>query len=211
MSALGIHTGCGHVRGKTMAISLWVGLPGAGKTTLMASHAYKLRKKYRHVYTNVDMDIPGVIRIEPDYLGMYDIRDGVVLLDEGSIWADSRDYKSMTKRFSNWLMLHRHYRCDVRVYTQRFNGVDVKIRNLCTHVYYVQKSGFFGRWVTQYTPIRYALIVPKDGDKVGDIVEGYQQLSFLERLFRTRYCLRPLWYRYFDSWAAPALPPLPQK
>lgn len=192
-----------------MAITLWVGLPGCGKTTLLTAHAYQLRRQYAHVYTNVDLAVPGVIRIEPEWLGVYDIRDGVVLLDEGSIWADCRDYKAMTKKMSNWLMLHRHYGCDVRVYTQRFGGVDVKIRNLCTRVYYVRKAGLLGRWITSYTPITYRLIVPKDGDKVGDIVEGYQQLGLINKLIATRYCFRPRWYRYFDSWSAPPLPPLP--
>lgn len=190
-------------------ITLWFGLPRAGKTTLIAKRALQYTRQGIQVYSNVRLDMPGVIYVRPDWCGVYDISNGVLLLDEGSIWADSRDYKKMTSVFSNWLMLHGHYKVNIEVYTQRYSGVDVKIRNLCTRCYYVRKSGLLSSWVTKYTPIDYKLIVPKDGDKTGDIVEGYSQLPFLLRLLSTRYCLRPRYYRYFDSWDAPKLSPIP--
>lgn len=189
-----------------MSCSLYVGLPGCGKTTLLTSLAVRYLKKGVTVYTNVHLDLDGVVYIDPSFLGVYDISNGVVLLDEGEIIAESRSYKSFPKSMSDFFMLHRHYRCDIHVFAQRYKGVDIKIRNLCDNVYFVRR-GPFG--LTRYTPIEYKICVPNSGEKLGEIVEGYRMRGFFSRLASTRWILRKRYYKYFDSYCAPELPPLP--
>lgn len=190
-----------------MAISLYFGLPRAGKTTYLASLAFKFRYKYQNIYSNVHLDIPWVTYIDFNWLGMYDIHDGLVLIDEATVFADSRDYKNLSKRFSNFLMLHGHWRLDIAFFAQRYNGVDIKIRNLCTRLYVVKRSLIPG--VTVVVPISYRLVIPSTGDRAGDIVEGYSMPHLLSRLFGSRRIVRRKYFRFFDSWERPQLPPIP--
>lgn len=191
-----------------MSCSLFVGLPGSGKTSLLAAFASAYVKKGVHVYSNVYLDLPleHYTLIRPDWLGVYDISNGVVLLDEGEIIAESRSYKSFSKSMSDFFMLHRHYRVQVFVFCQRYKGVDVKIRTLCDRVYFVRK-GLFG--FTRYTPIEYRICVPEAGERLGEVVEGYRMPSGLVRLFTTKRIYRPKYYHLFDSYEAPFLAPLP--
>ena len=77
-------------------LSLYFGLPGTGKTTILAKHAKEYLEKgiYKHVYCNIPLMIPGVIPIENGDIGKFDISDGVILIDEGTLFADSRDFKT---------------------------------------------------------------------------------------------------------------------
>lgn len=187
-------------------IDLYIGLPGCGKTTLLSSFAVKYLKKGIKVYCNIPLAIDGVVYVKNEWIGFYDISDGVLLLDEGEIFAEARSYKTFPKQLSDWIMLHRHYRVELKIFAQRYKGVDVKIRNLCEHVYMVRR-GLFG--LSSYTPIDYRILVPDAGEKAGDIIEGYRMKGVLRRTFSTRYIARRKYYKYFDSWSAPALPPLP--
>lgn len=187
-------------------IDLYIGLPGCGKTTLLTSFALKYLKKGIKVYSNVPLSLDGVVYVKNEWIGFYDISDGVLLLDEGEIFAEARSYKSFPKQLSDWIMLHRHYGVQIKLFAQRYKGVDVKIRNLCEHVYMVRRVPL---GLTMYTPIDYRILVPEAGEKAGDIVEGYQMKSFLGRLFSSRCIVRKKYYKYFDSWTAPSLPPLP--
>lgn len=193
-----------------MSCNLFVGLPGCGKTTLLASFALYHVKHGKHVYSNVRLDLPSELYtyIKSEYLGVYNISNGVVLLDEGEIIAESRSYKSFPKHMSDFFMLHRHYRVEVCVFCQRYKGVDIKIRNLCDKVYFVRK-GLFG--FTSYTPIEYRICVPQAGERLGEIIEGYRMPSPIVRLFTTKRVYRPLYYRYFDSYECAVLPPIPDK
>lgn len=67
-----------------MAVSLYFGLPGAGKTTMMVYHALKgvKSKKYKNVYCNTHIAVPGVTFIDNECIGMYELTDGLVLIDE---------------------------------------------------------------------------------------------------------------------------------
>lgn len=196
-----------------MSVSLYFGLPGCGKTTLMAAHALKaLRgKRYRNVFCNVKLNIPGIIYIERSDLGVYDLSDGLVLFDEATISFDSRDYKNFGKSMLQFFLLHRHYNLDIELYTQQWDGVDRKIRVITDRVYYVYKDFFTRGFLTKYYRIPYDIIIPdpnKAGNNLGEIVQGYCKPSLLERIFCHRI-FRPRYYRYFDSWEAPELPPLP--
>lgn len=68
-------------------ISLYFGLPGCGKTTLMVKHAIegcKQTKRYKNIYCNVNINVPGVQLINKSDLMKFDIHDGLVLIDEAA-------------------------------------------------------------------------------------------------------------------------------
>lgn len=197
-------------------IKLFFGLPGAGKTTILASIAAQYAKPfkknpYRNVYSNVHLSIPGVTYIDNHCIGNYLLKDSLILIDEATLFADSRAYKEFDKQKLSFFLQHRHYNCDVFLFTQQWDGVDRKIRVITDRVYYVYKGKFFGRWWSSYYRIPYGIIIPDKkvgGEKLGEIIQGYCKPDIFTRLF-SKKVWRSKYYKYFDSWEAPELPPLP--
>lgn len=197
-----------------MSVSLYFGLPGAGKTTVMCKLMHKAvrSKRYRHVYCNVFTSIPGVTFIDNDCIGKYDLSDCLLCIDEATLFADSRSYKSFSQDKISYFLYHRHYNADIVLYTQQWDGVDRKIRVITDRVYYVYKGLFLGRWFTRGYRVPYGIIIPdkkSDTEKLGEIVQGYCKPGFFSRLFGL-WVFRPRYYKYFDSWDRPPLPPLPE-
>ena len=95
-----------------MAVSLYFGLPGAGKTTMMVYLALKGIKsqRYRYIYCNVHIAVPGVTYIDNECIGKYDLSDCLILVDEATLFADSRDFKNFGKDKINYFLENRHYK-----------------------------------------------------------------------------------------------------
>lgn len=199
-----------------MAVSLFFGLPGAGKTTILVYEALKAVKsgRYRNVYCNVRIGVFGVTYIDNSCIGKYNLADCLILIDEATLFADSRAYKEFDKGKLTYFLEHRHYNADIMLFTQQWDGVDRKIRVITDRVYYVYKGFLLGKWFTRYYRIPYGIIIPnpkKDqGEKLGDIVQGYCKPNILIRLF-SPWIFRPFYYKYFDSWERPSLDKLPDK
>lgn len=198
-----------------MAVSLYFGLPGAGKTTMMCAVALKALKsgKYDHVYCNVHVKIPGVTYIDNHCIGMYDLSRCLILIDEATLFADNRAYKEFDKSKVMYFLEHRHFEADIVLFTQQWDGVDRKIRVITDRVYYVYKGKLTGRWFTRAFRVPYDILFPdpkKTGEKLGEIVQGYAKPPFLARLFGP-WLYRPKYYAYFDSWEKYFLPPLPEQ
>lgn len=193
-------------------ISMFFGVPGVGKTTLLAKIALESRRKYKHIYSNVRLRIPGVTYIPDEAIGKYELRDCLILIDEASIFADNRDYKSFNKNGTRleYFLTHRHHCADILLFTQGYNAVDKKLRTLTVNLYYMHKPFLTGHWFTKYYPIAYGIAFP-DGERLGEIAEGYSKPSFLMRLFTQKRIFRPKYYKYFDSWEINQLPPLPDE
>lgn len=196
-------------------ISLFFGLPGSGKTTIMAAiaakHALNPQSPYKYVYTNVAMHVPGVFFVSNSMIGQYDIHDALILIDEATLFADSRDYKNFDKGKLSYFLQHRHYNVDVYLFTQQWDGIDRKIRVITDRVYYVYKTPLLGLWWSSYYRIPYGIIIPdpkKGGEKLGEIIQGYAKPNILQRIFAHKV-FRPKYYKYFDSWERPPLPELP--
>lgn len=203
-----------------MAVSLFFGLPGSGKTTVMVSQAIKAVRsgRYRYVYCNVRISVFGVTYIDNDCIGKYDLHDCLILIDEATLFADNRDSKDRSEQKKNMLeyfLLHRHYNADVMLFTQQWDGVDKKIRVITDRVYYVYKGLWTRRWFSKYYRIPYGIIIPdpknkSSGEKLGDIVQGYCKPSIFVRLF-AKWVFRPSLYSYFDSWERKSLQALPPR
>lgn len=150
-----------------MSISLYFGLPRSGKTTfataLAVEEAKRIRKgksKYKAVYTNYPVTFDGVYQIDPTKdLGTYEICDSLILIDEATLYVDSRDHKNFDKRLRAYFFLHGHWRCDIIMFVQQWDSIDKGIRVCTDRVFYVHK-GFVRRWISYAMPIPYGIIIP---------------------------------------------------
>lgn len=184
-------------------ITGFFGLPGCGKSTILAKLAQKYIKRGYRVFCMSDSPVVGCYLLDWDDLGRYDVSNSVILIDEISLRADNRDYKAFSKAIKQFMILHRHYHCDIIWFTQQYDGVDRKIRELTTCLYYVRSLG-----AVSYA-IRIDRFIHVDKESM-QILVGYKLSSFIQRLFAWlngsfKICYRPRYYKYFDSYDAPKL------
>lgn len=195
-----------------MSIRLYFGLPGSGKTTLLAAHALKYSKKHNfNVYANIPLNIPSVIPIENDMVGKYNLHDGVILIDEATIFADSRNFKSFSADLVKLFCLHRHFKLDIELYLQNYSRTDLTIRMLADKVFWIRKFG----GVSCAVEIPMSVFIPKrdvadDTGQAGEIVNGYYRPPWIyyltcEKIRRKKY------YPFFDSFSTYHLPDLPDE
>lgn len=186
-------------------ITGYFGLPGCGKSTFLA----KLAKYYQNlgyrVFCLKDYPVDGCYlfdwRVD---LGVYDMSNSVILIDEITMKADSRDFKKFNDTLKQFFILHRHYHCDIIWFTQQYDGVDRKIRELTTCLYYIRSKGMFSY------AVRIDRFIHVDKEQK-EIKVGYKLSGILRILFgwlngSFKLCFRPKYYQYFDSYTAPELP-----
>lgn len=203
-------------------ISLYFGLPRCGKTTTAVAHTFRAASKKRHVYTNIPFvyeRLPSKLRpyihvVPNSYFGRYDMSNGLLIIDEASIYADSRQFAKFPTELVEFFCLHGHYRIDIELYCQIYSRVDSTIRMLAERVYWIKKPLFTGflRSKIYRVPYGIAFTPPPEGthSKYGDIVEGYCEPSIWGRMF-AQQIWRMKYYKYFDSYQAPPLPPMPEQ
>lgn len=195
-----------------MSIRLYFGLPGSGKTTLMTAHALKYSKKHNfNVYCNVPLNIPSVIPIQNDMIGKFNLHDGVILIDEATLFADSRKFASFSEDLVKLFCMHRHFKVDFECYLQDYSRTDKTIRMLADKVFWIRKLG----GITMSVEIPMDVFIPKkeisdENGTAGEIVNGYYRpmiWSYLtcEKIIRKKY------YPYFDSFSTYYLPELPDE
>ena len=184
-------------------VSGYFGLPGCGKSTFLTMIARKeLRRirrgksKYRHVLTNFYCE--GCELIEYQDLGHFEIRDSLILLDEITLDADSRNFKQFDSFHKHFFLMHRHYNCDIIYFTQQYDGVDKKIRDITVNLFFIRRMGPFSiaKRIWRILDIN---------EQSKEIVQGYRFSNFFELLFMFPFqlCFRPRWYKYFDSFCVP--------
>lgn len=194
-----------------MSIRLYFGLPGSGKTTLLSKHALQYSKKKNfNVYSNVPLNIPKVIPIDNDMIGKYKMYDGVIMVDEATLFADSRNFKSFSSALVTLFCLHRHLHLDIELYLQNYNRTDLTIRMLADKVFWIRKFG----GMTWSVEIPMSVFIPKkdiadDTGQAGEIVNGYYRPPFWSYLFCEKF-FRKRYYPYFDSFDTSAFDQLPE-
>lgn len=188
-------------------ITGFFGLPGCGKSTLLAKVAAKELKKikkgkskYKRILCNYY--IKGCYKLDFRQLGVYDMSDSLILIDEITLEADSRDFKNFAFTTKQFFVLHRKYNIDVIYCTQQWDAVDRKIRELTENLYYMKRIGPF----TMATAIYRKICITEEQE----IKMGYVFPTFIQLVTNLSsnviFVWRRRWYKYFYSLECPKLP-----
>lgn len=179
-------------------IKCYFGVPGVGKSTILAKEYKKNRRKYDHIYT-INLQLRGVEMINKEDLEKYKFKNTLILWDEITMDADNREFKSFSKDLRDFFILHRHLGCDVIYATQNFENVDKKVRDLTCELWYMNKSvvPFFRAFTTAKRIYRQVNI----NEHTSELTLGYRFCNFMESLFVSNFSLvwRRKYYKLFNT------------
>lgn len=136
-------------------MELFLGKPGCGKTTKMASIVKKndMKKRliryvpilkyfiytYKKIYCT-DPDIKNTIYMDYKYLGHFEPEaDCCFLLCESGVGLSNRNTMKADPKFHEFAAMYRHDKCDVFLDSQTVD-VDIKFRQRCDCVWLLKKS-----------------------------------------------------------------------
>ena len=193
-------------------IQIVFGICGCGKTTYACKVIKKAVKRYPNVYGNFHAKIDGYTYIDNECIGKFNLDNSLIIVDEASNFADSRDFKNFSKSLMRFMNEHRHHHVDIIFLLQKWDALDIKIRNICERVYMLKRSIMFPFLSYKYLiPYGIDFVNPKvEGRHYGDIFMGYARPRLSNRIFK-EIIFRPAYYKYFDSWECDPMPPLPPK
>ena len=185
-------------------ITGYFGLPGCGKSTFLTKLAKHYQRLGYRVFVLSEYPVDGCYLFDWNDLGKYDMSNSVILIDEITLKADSRDYKKFNDTLKQFFILARHYHVDICWFTQQFDGLDKKIRELTSCLYYIRSAGLFSY------AVRIDRFIHIDKEQK-EIKVGYKLSGLLRILFgwlndSFKLCFRPKYYKFFDSFTAPDLP-----
>lgn len=179
-------------------LSIIFGVPGSGKTTAAARIVYKNSKKHIITYSNVPIKGARYIDLQL-VLGNFDLGPCDLIIDEASIEFNNRKFKELSKTIISWLKLYRHHGCrNIYVFSQSYDDMDITLRRLADILFTIHRP-FRGLHVMR---LIYRRVGPDpDTHKIED--------SFFFRRFGIQIFFGRRYYKLFDSWEAPSLPPIP--
>lgn len=153
---------------------------------------------YKYVYTN--FYCKGAHKINFSDLGRFVIRDSLIILDEITLDADNRNFKTFPETVRDFFILHRHLGNDIIYATQSYELVDKKIRQLTQDLWYLNRSVVPGLRAFSYSKRIYREI--NINEHTSELTLGYRFCNFLERFFVSNFklCCRWRYYKYFDSY-----------
>lgn len=186
------------------------GKKGSGKSTLIAKLALRYLKKKKVVYSNIELNIPGVRLFDVQQLGRFVFpEESVIFIDEvGMIW-DNRDYKNFRNDVRDYFKLQRHYKNTVYLFSQTFD-IDVKLRNLTDFMFMVENH--FNIFSVARRVTRRLVIVEPNGDSEGRITDGYELMPLWLQIVGMKiayFTFIPKWTKYFNSYEQADLPHIP--
>jgi len=207
-----------------IALNVYFGVPGSGKTTYAAylsrkcsyeSIIIRLCKRFPcklsqwiiggknwkrkiPVYSNVP--IKGTLQLDSRAdIGNVMIENGKMIIDEAGIEFNNRNYKSLPQSAIQFFKYHRHYGVSVDVFSQSHEDMDVTLRRLAQNFFVVKKS-----------IIPFFIVTKRIKRKVG-IDETTHQISDMYNfgfpILDSKWTFCPPLWKMFDSYDYPPLPP----
>jgi len=129
-----------------------------------------------------------------DITELLEIRDGIILMDEGQALLEARNWENLPAEFSNKLRQHRKHNLDLYVTTQNLGTIDINLRRLVQH--WVHCRDIFAllglrnpSWLTVHTK------------EIKDIDQLYNQVDDLmvESLRTGYFLIHKFTRRYYDT------------
>ena len=122
--------------------------PGVGKTTYAGSIVRKrileeIEKKTNETGKKVFSNVPivGALKFDVSDLGHKDFRNCILIIDEAGSKVGNRNWHTnLDNDQIEFLKKHRHYDVDIYLFSQAYNDVDNKFRELTTKLYMLKKS-----------------------------------------------------------------------
>lgn len=175
-------------------VNVYMGVPGAGKTTIAAKLAKRDIKKGIPVWSNVP--IKGTYKIDPQKeLGVYHIEAGRLIIDEAGNEFNNRDFKTFPPEVRKWLKLHRHYGMKVDVFSQADDS-DITFQRLA-YMYYIVFPSLIPYFVVA-KPVKRHIGINKETHKIEAM---FDYMSFLN----TKRFFAPTVWKMFDTYQAERL------
>lgn len=184
-------------------IKCYFGVPGCGKTTNLVKIARKeikrLKKRYKEIYT-INFQCVGCIPIKFEDLKYYKFNNSLILIDEITMDADNRNFKSFPSEIRDFFILHRHLGVDIIYATQNYENVDKKIRDLTSELWYMSKSVV--PIIRNFTTSKRIYRNININEFTSDLTLGYRFCNFIEMVFARNMEItwRKKYYKYYDSW-----------
>lgn len=191
---------------KNQECSLYLGMPGSGKTTYIA-YLVKLVNDCHYgdefkVFCNVPIE--GAYPFSKEDIGIYNMSRCLILLDEAGMVYDNRQFeKQFNEKSLSYLKLIRHYRSQIALFSQSMD-IDVKWVRMSKQIFFIKQSIIRG--FTSIIKVNRTLDVNPDTHKLEDFYD--KPKSFLYLIFHFRFRRKP-YYKFFDSWDAPPLKEFP--
>lgn len=183
------------------SLSVWVGLPGSGKTSVAVYACRKFKKKEpnKTVYSNVP--IIGTIKYSNIELGHKAIENGLVIFDEAGITEFGRNFKkNMNDEYKlEFLKKYRHH--DIYKFLVFSQAVDFDkvYYDLASSLHILKK---IGPWTLVW---HYRRAITGFDSQTGKPIFGWK-LEFFP-WDRLSFIFRPPTYKYFDSYERMELEP----
>lgn len=178
-----------------MAIKIYFGVPGSGKTTNAARIVLNNLRKGITTYSNVP--IKGAVLYDPKVIGQVDISKCDLIIDEAGIHYNNRKFKTLPQEQIEWFKLSRHYGVkNIHIFSQSYDDMDITLRRLADEIYIVKR-----------TLIPYLFMTRRIYVKVGIDKDTHQimDMYFFRGLGITLYFGFRYWHM-FDSYSKKPLP-----
>lgn len=181
-------------------LSVFYGGPGSGKTTFAAFFTRKALASGIPVYSNVP--ILGAYEISKDDIGRFNIPYGLLIIDEAGVEYNNRDFGSSFSKKSGgaaaleWYKKHRHENVEVMIFSQGFDDMDKKLRDLASDMFVVSHS-----LLPFFIKARRIRKRPSIDENTHQPIDYYDFVPLLvKRIFS------PVLWKFFDSFDRMGLP-----
>ena len=179
------------------------GMPGSGKTTFFSKIVYICNRAEKKVYCNCP--IKGAIKFDKSDFGRFDFSNAVILIDEGSLFYDGRNFSTNFTQYSlEYLKLLRHRHNNLLICSQSLD-IDIKFIRMSTNIFQIKK-GMFN--TSRVSLVRRKVDIDENTHKFEDF---YYKLPKIIAFFSDFRVYRPKYYKMFDSYEAPELPKMEEK